>query len=92
MKIGAIIKIVDEAYPDGLVGQYHAKPTREHGDGLARFIAIELKETFDAKATDLEQLTEAYNKMKSAYDELGAVVSALAGNIANAREQNETEK
>lgn len=72
-----IIAIADEAYGDGLVGLYHDEPTGDHGDTLAKFIAIELRETYEAEAADAEQLWEAHRVMKSARNELMGVEEAL---------------
>lgn len=73
MTLKEIINVADRVYPDGLVGDYRRKPDEDHGDGLAKFIAIELKETYDEKATDTEQLVEALRAMKAASRELRAV-------------------
>lgn len=77
MTLEQIIAIADEAYGDGLVGLYHDEPTGDHGDTLAKFIAIELRETYEAGATDSEQLREAYRVMKSARNQLMGVEEAL---------------
>lgn len=76
MKLDKIIAIADKAYGDGLVGFAHR--TGEHpGDTLATFIAVELRETYDPKATGAEQLAEAVRTMRTALDELREVVTAL---------------
>lgn len=73
-----LILLADQAYDtDGLVLQYHDEPTGQHGDGLARFIAIELAETFDADADQDEQLNEAYRVMQQAVDQLNDVLTAF---------------
>ena len=86
MKINDLIKIVDNAYLDGLVGQYwdwpYCRPipwasAGNIGDTLARFIAVELGETFDPRATDANQLTEAMRTLKMATQELEGVIKAL---------------
>lgn len=47
------------------------------GDTLAKFIVIELCETFDDEASDVEQLKEAARVMSSAKRELEDVSSAF---------------
>ena len=76
MKLSTIINIADKAYPDGLVKQ--AFEEGDHvGDGLAEFIARELRETYDEKASSLEQLEEACRVMHNARRELVDVAEAL---------------
>ena len=77
MELKKLVDIVDEAYPDGLVGLYFQGPEGKHGDTLAKFIASELKDTFNAEATDKEQLTTAAHQMRIACQELQGVVDAL---------------
>lgn len=74
MTLKEIINVADRVYPDGLVGDCHREPEEDHGDTLAKFIAVELKETYDEKATDIEQLVEALRAMKTAARELQSVV------------------
>lgn len=73
MTLKQIIGIADEMYPDGLVGYYFRDPDTNHGDTLAKFIAVELQDTYDESATDTEQLRAAYMVMRSASRELRAV-------------------
>ena len=77
MTMGKLIKIVDKVYPDGLVGLYYKHPTEDHGDLLAKFIARELSETYDPRASELDQLVEANRVMNRAAMELDAVCAAL---------------
>lgn len=85
MTLDDLIKIADEAYSShadmsaGLITAYHENPDGEHGDGLARFIAVELNETFDPDATTLEQLSEANRVMTVAMNQLEFVANAFAG-------------
>jgi hypothetical protein len=77
MKLERIISIANRVYPDGLVKQAFTtkKPV---GDGLAEFIARELADTYDEKASSLEQLEEACRVMSRAYTELGDVTRAFS--------------
>jgi hypothetical protein len=77
MKLKALIEIIDAAYPDGLVGLHYKNPRGKHGDGLARFIAQEIKETFEPAASDTEQLENAIEKMQTAENEISGIIRAL---------------
>lgn len=77
MTLKELIDIVDEAYPDGVVGQCHADPAGDHGDTLAKFVEVELRETFDPDVGTRDQLVEALRVMETARDELQGVVDAL---------------
>jgi len=65
MKINDIIDVVNKAYGDGLIAAYWDydnscfKENPNGGDGLAEFIAQELYETFDPKASNKEQINTA---------------------------------
>jgi hypothetical protein len=86
MKLEKIIKITDAAYPDGLIQQaFDANKDRgaedeliSVGDGLAEFIAREITETYDPRASSLEQIKEARRVMDNARTELGNVCQALS--------------
>lgn len=75
MTLDEIITIADEAYPDGLVGMWHAGS--EPGDTLAKFIAVELKDTYYSGASSEAQLREALRVMETARDQLNDVIAAL---------------
>lgn len=85
MKFENIIKIADAAYPDGLIQQaFDANKDRgvedelvSVGDGLAEWIARELADTYDSKASSLEQLKEARRVMFRGHTELGGVFHAF---------------
>ena len=80
MKLEALIKIASEAYDvleTQLVTWYHKDPTGNYGDGLAKFIAAEIAETYEAKAEDIAQLTEARRTMEQGQRQLSAVIEAL---------------
>jgi hypothetical protein len=76
MTLDQIIEIADEAYGDGLIQTAHETGC-EVGDTLASFIAIELRETYAASATDAEQLNEARRVMCAARREVQAVERAF---------------
>jgi hypothetical protein len=76
MKLSTIINIANKAYPDGLVKQAFEEDTHV-GDGLAEFIARELRDTYDETASSLDQLKEATRVMHSAQWELVDVAEAF---------------
>lgn len=55
MTLEELIKIADKGYEDALIYAYYIQPDGGHGDGLAKFIAIELAETYDANLSDKDQ-------------------------------------
>jgi hypothetical protein len=75
MTLEKLIAVVDEAYPDGLVGRAHKG--EDVGDTLALFIARELSDTYDSDASDAEQAAEAERVMGNAHREIGEVLEAL---------------
>ena len=77
MTLQELIDIADAVYPDGLVGAYHQNITVDNGDTLAKFLVIELRETFDTDASDDEQLAAAERAVYAAIGELEAVREAL---------------
>ncbi len=77
MTLGQIIDIASEAYSDGLIKEYYLVDDVNHGDGLAKFIAHELQETFDEHASDYEQVVEAIRVMRSAGKQVDAVLRAF---------------
>ena len=70
-----LLKIADGAYPDGLIERIR-KGEEEVGDGLAKFIATEIKETAEGKTP--KQITERVVKaLETAAQELDSVLYAL---------------
>lgn len=77
MTLVELIHIVSDAYPDGLVEDYFREPEGGHGDGLAKFVASEIAETFDPEAPTALQLSEAQRVMDTAANDLNNVCDAL---------------
>lgn len=75
MTLDEILAVADAAYPDGLVAA--AADDMDVGDTLAEFIFRELQDTYDAGASDEQQLAEAVRVMATAREELEAVEEAL---------------
>ena len=85
MTLNQLICRAASVYPEAYVLEYwdaEAQEPKENplgGDTLARFIAIELADTFDEEADDDKQIAEAVRAMQSAADDLAAIVQALRG-------------
>lgn len=77
MELLKIIEIADMAYPDGLIMQAYKANGKSVGDGLAEFIVLELKDTYDQDASNMDQLEEAARVMRNAQRELENVASAF---------------
>jgi hypothetical protein len=73
-----IIAKIDESYGDGWqLGQYAADPHGNHGDPLAAFIVLEIRETHDPSQTDAEQLETARRAIETAIADLSGVYDRL---------------
>jgi len=85
VKLEKIIAIADKVYPDGLVKQAYKeqqmKKDASVGDGLAEFIARELADTYDEKASSLEQVQEAHRVMSRATTEIGDVTRTFSDKL-----------
>lgn len=77
MTLDRIIDMIDPAYEDGLIRAYFEEPDVAHGDGLAKFIVDELRETYDETAPEQVQLDQAFGALTSALKQLWAVRDAL---------------
>ena len=78
MTLNELIKLASSGYPDGLVEQCWDAAGGHVirgavGDTLAEFIATELQSTYDATASDAEQLREVAGAMYRAACELHSV-------------------
>ncbi|MDO8751158.1 MAG: hypothetical protein Q7K03_08450 [Dehalococcoidia bacterium] len=81
MEISTLIDIASKAYDrddSELVRNYFDEPDGNHGDTLAKFIAIELQETFDPGLDDGAQLSQASQYMEKAADQLESLSTSLA--------------
>jgi hypothetical protein len=81
MKLVDLLKKANQGYDDGFLSEYFSEETGEliegQGDTLARFVVIELSETFDPDADDDAQLMEATRVMESVKDDIQNVIEAL---------------
>ena len=85
MTLNQLVCKAASAYPEALVMAYwdmrksEPRENRQGGDTLAQFIAREPHETYDAEATETEQVASAVKAMQTAADDLQKVVVALRG-------------
>jgi hypothetical protein len=84
MNLLQLQQLADKGYGDGTMGCYYNHKTgkpklyaRSGGDTLAKFIAIELAETFEPDAPEGDQLAEAIRVMVRASEDLGNVIDVL---------------
>lgn len=84
MTLNQLICRAASTYPDAFVLEHfdlakgELRRSVRGGDTLAHFIALELTETFDAAASDDEQIATAVTAMQRASDELAAVAHAIS--------------
>jgi hypothetical protein len=73
--VRSLMQVVSEAYDcDGIVWQYYMFPHRDHGDTLAKFIAIECQEVAEGEDNKAAAMLHA---MDNAVAELTRVRDAL---------------
>jgi hypothetical protein len=81
MQLIGLLKKANEAYGEGFLAEYYDETTGDakegSGDGLARFIVNEIRETYIAESNDNEQIGEAQTAIQNAIDQLEAVHGAL---------------
>lgn len=83
MTILEILNAADDGYPDHFLVNYYDTKTGKldeygSGDTLAKFIVLELIETFVAQDTDEEQIDEAMRVMERARDNLAGVLTNIS--------------
>ena len=83
MTLSDLIHIANEHYDDGWLAAHFDFNTNKAeedsaGDTLALFVVRELVDTYDADASDEDQLREAIRVMESAARQLQVVASGLA--------------
>lgn len=82
MKLRTLIEAANTHYPDEFLTQYFDLARgrlrrRSAGDGLARFVVVEIVETYESGASDAEQIDRAIRVVRRAEYELGSVVKGL---------------
>lgn len=77
-----LLDLANEAYDDGFLANYYTKKgalKRGSGDTLAKFIVIELSETFTPSSHPKKQLYEAMKVLESARYQLKDIEEKLEG-------------
>lgn len=82
MKLVELLNIANEGYDDGFLSEYFDTETGElkdgSGDTLAKFIVIELAETFDPESkNEWEQMATAVDAMNQAIRDIEGVIDKL---------------
>ncbi len=81
MKLLELLNAANQGYPDGYLAEYYDTKTGKRklggGDTLAKFIVLELIDTFDSKATDDTQIDESTHALERSRTELLGVIQAL---------------
>jgi hypothetical protein len=77
MTLKEVIGIADAAYDDGLVQAYFEDRDGQHGDTLAKFIAMELADAFEPDLPDEKQIAAAIRVMTTAIHQIEDVVCAF---------------
>jgi len=82
MKLGQLIAAANSKYPDEYLSQYFDVArdkflTRGCGDGLARFIVVEIRDTFDLAAMDEVQVDEAIRVLEQGQKDLESALRGL---------------
>ena len=82
MKVGQLIAGANRRYPDQFLSQYFDVAlekflTRGCGDGLARFIVVEIRDTFDRAATGAAQVDEAIRVLEQGQTDLESALRGL---------------
>jgi len=85
-----LLELANASYADGIMdlSEYYTKTGKfkeGSGDGLARFVVIELLETFDPKANPYVQLRTAARAIESAKEQLADLQDHLQREHDNAR-------
>ena len=79
MTLKQIVELADKNYPDGaIISEFSG---HDAGDGLARFIVRELRDTYDKSASDAEQIKEAWRVLDRGTAEIGAGADAFAAEL-----------
>ncbi|MFL6284530.1 MAG: hypothetical protein ACJ74Q_15400 [Pyrinomonadaceae bacterium] len=68
---------VEEFFDATTGGKNEEAINRPHGDGLAKFVAVEVIETFDEGSGTESQLDEARSVLEGAIEDLTMIVNAL---------------
>ncbi len=83
MQLVELLNRANKGYPDGYLSEYYdaatGQPKPGSGDTLAKFVVLELAETFDPEATDEEQINQAARVLERGALDLLCAVWILRG-------------
>jgi hypothetical protein len=82
LRLVELLNKANEGYEDHGLEEYYDMETGEQkpegsGDTLAKFVVIEISETFDAEADRDQQIAEAIRVMEAARDDIDNVLRVL---------------
>lgn len=82
MKLGQLVAAANSKYPDQYLSTYFDVAlekflTRGCGDTLARFIVVEIRDTYDPAATDAAQVNEAIQVLEQGQTDLESALRGL---------------
>jgi hypothetical protein len=80
MTLIELLNVANSGYPDNYLASYYdqnGQAKEGWGDSLAEFIVNELRETYDDKADDHQQLWEAISCLEKAKTDMDSVIAAL---------------
>jgi hypothetical protein len=81
MELVDLLAIANDGYEDEYLSEYYDEKTGAlkdgQGDTLARFIVVELRETYDDEAEREDQLEEAVKTLQKAQEDLQGCIDAL---------------
>jgi hypothetical protein len=81
MKRVDLMKAANRYYPDGYLSFYFDEDGNVvdgEGDSLAKFIVIEIYETYDEKASDEKQVAQAIHVLKNGIRDLEDAIAGIA--------------
>lgn len=84
MELKKLLEVANKGYPDGYLAHYYDEDgnfVEGDGDTLARFVVIEIIETYAPGESEEEQLETATTAMKRARKDIEGVVQALKSEL-----------
>jgi hypothetical protein len=81
MTLLEVLNVANKGYPDGGLTRYFdpetGEPVDRYGDALAKFVVIEISETYEEGESDVDNLSRAKQVIRTAQGELEQVIEAL---------------
>jgi len=87
LTIKDILDVASEGYPDEFTRAYYDEDGEfvdDFGDTLARFVVLEISETYEEDAADAEKLSVAIGVIEKAIEDLEGVAKALRDRLDGA--------